>query len=116
MAQATSRVFIKANGLLLRTKEGASIQGGGLVSEAVVTDSGFVDHKDNIVASEVTATLVHNAETDMESLRLLKNVTLSYETDTGVGWAISGAFVTELGALSAGEFDITFNGPPAVRV
>lgn len=116
MAQATSRVFIKANGLLLRSKEGASIQTGGLVSEALTVDSGFVDHKDNIVPSEVTATLVHNADTDMNALRQLKNVTLSFETDTGTGWSISGAFVTEVGALSGGEFDISFAGPPAERV
>ena len=44
-----------------------------------------------------------------------RDVTVSFETDTGAGWAIANAFVTEVGEVSAGEFSVTLAGPPANR-
>ena len=49
MAQATGRVEIKLNGELLRSKEGASIQTGGVTRESVTTDQGDVFYKETIV-------------------------------------------------------------------
>jgi hypothetical protein len=115
MVQATGRVQIKTDGRLLRSRAGASLQTGGTIRAPLTTDSADVYFTEDTQPSSVTATLVHVAEDDIVSLRSLRDFTLTFETDTGAGWSIANAFVTEVGELSNGEYTVTFAGPPANR-
>jgi len=115
MAQATGRVTIKLNGDVIRSRAGASIQTGGIIREALTTDQGTIFYREDITPAVVTATVVHLADTDIQSLRALRDFTCAFETDTGDGWSISNAFVTEVGELSAGEFQLVINGNAANR-
>lgn len=115
MPQATGRVTIKIDGDVLRSKEGASINTGGIVRTPLQTDSGDVFYTEATQPSEIIATLVHTADDDVVGLRSKRDVTVSFETDTGAGWSVANAFVTEVGEISAGEYSVTLAGPPANR-
>ena len=115
MPQATGRVTIKINGDVLRSRNGASLQTGGIVRTAITTDQGKVYFTEDTQASEVSATLVHTQADDVVGLRSLRDVTVSFETDTGAGWAIANAFVTEVSEIATGEYTVTLAGPPANR-
>jgi len=115
MPQATGRVTIKIDGDIIRSRAGASLQTGGIIRTPITTDQGKVYYTEDTQPSEVTATVVHTQDTDVVGLRSKRDVTVSFETDTGAGWAIANAFVTEVGEVSAGEFSVTLAGPPANR-
>jgi hypothetical protein len=116
MAQATGRVTIKLDGDILRSSTGASLQVGGIMRTAKSLDSGQVHYTEEIVPSQISATIVHLPDQDVIGLRALRDFTASFETDTGAGWAIANAFVTDVGEIANGEFSITIQGPPANRV
>jgi len=115
MPQATGRVTIKVDGEVLRSREGASLQTGGIVRTPLTTDQGKVYYTETTQPSEITATLIHTADTDVVGFRSKRDVTVSFETDTGAGWAVANAFVTEVGEISGGEFTVSLAGPPANR-
>ena len=115
MPQATGRVTIKVNGDVLRSKNGASLQTGGIIRTAITTDQGKVYYTEDTQPSEITATLVDTQADDVVGLRSHRDVTVSFETDTGAGWAVANAFVTEVGEIATGEYTVTLAGPPANR-
>lgn len=111
--KSTGRVTVKMNGATLRSRPGASINIGGVTREEVENDQGTVDYRESTKASEVTATLVHTAETDLIALRNFVGGTINFETDTGAVYVVGGAFTKEVGDLSEGEVEVTFGGNPA---
>lgn len=113
--QATGRVSITLDGDLIRSRTGASLQTGGVVREALTTDQGTIFYREDITPAQVTATVVHLGDTDVQGLRSLRDFTCKFETDTGVAWSISNAFVADVGELSNGEFQLTIQGNPANR-
>jgi len=115
MPQATGRVTIKFDGDVIRSRAGASLNTGGVVRAPLTTDQGDVLYTEDTQPSSITATIVHTQDTDVVGLRSLRDFTASFETDTGAGWVIANAFVSEVGDISAGEFSVTINGPPANR-
>ena len=115
MPQATGRVTIKVDGDVWRSRAGASLQTGGIIRTALTTDQGKVYYTEDTQPSEVTASLVHTQADDVVGLRSKRDVTVSFETDTGAGWSIANAFVTEVGEISGGEYTVTLMGPPANR-
>lgn len=114
-SQATGRVTIKVNGDVFRSRNGASLQTGGITRTALTTDQGKVYFTEDTQPSEIVATLVHTQADDVVGLRSLRDVTASFETDTGAGWAIANAFVTEVSPIASGEYTVTLMGPPANR-
>ncbi len=101
----------------LRTKENSSkLKTGGKSREAVVGGSvhGYVE---KVVASEFETTLIHMADTDVKILNDLTDATLVLETDTGVTYTVSNAFVTEPMEINegTGEMPLKMMGEPAVQ-
>lgn len=111
--QQSGRVTVKVDGNQLRSKSGAGIKVGGTEREDDMTDQGDVFYKEKNVPAEVTCTLVHVADTDVDGLRSFKDGTVQYETDTGVVYTVANAFTKNLGQLKNGEIDVTFGGAPA---
>jgi hypothetical protein len=114
--KATGRVSVKVNGVTLRSKEGASITIGGVTREPIPNDQGTVDYREETQPAEVTATLVHTAQTDLPALRNFTDGTVNFETDTKVVYVVSDAFTAEVGELSGGEVQVTFGGNPAEQI
>lgn len=115
-SQATGRVTIMLNGDVLRSRSGASLQTGGVVREPLTTDQGLIFYREDITPATVSATVVHLSDTDVQGLRSQRDFTCKFETDTGVAWSISNAFVTDVGEISNGEFQLNISGNPANRV
>ena len=115
MAQTTGRATIKVNGAPILSREGSSINFGGPIRTAVVSDQGDVDFSETVEPSTIVINGIHRNDIDIISFRQLRDVTLSFEADTGTTWAVEGAFCANVGELSNGEYTVTFNGPPANR-
>ena len=56
---------------------------------------------------------MHLADTDLQKIRDFKDGVVVFRTDTGAGFSVGEAFMTELGDLSSGELDVSFEGNPA---
>lgn len=113
----TSIVTISVGGSTLRTKQGSSsVELGGWVYEPKgVEYSGDVIYTEKLVQSQVTTTLIHCADTDLAGMKTPSGVTLSFTTDTGATYVISGARLQGDPVLSNGEVEVTFFGPPAAE-
>jgi hypothetical protein len=116
MAQQTGRITIKVDGDSLQSKEGASLQVGGIQREPVMSDQGGIFHKEKFEPSMIQATLIHTTQTDLDTLRALTSATINFEGDDGVVYVVRGAFFTSAGELSNGEISVSFAGQPAERV
>lgn len=116
MAQITGIVFIKVNGQLLRSKEGAKLNFGGKERTAV-TGFEVYGYAEKVVPATVECTLAHDSDTNVEELRDIVGATLEFETDTGKTYLVKNAFVTKPPELTGGEGELSleFSGEPAIE-
>lgn len=113
MAQASGKATVKLENVALRTKKGAKLNLGGEKRNADATDQGLVFYTAENVPAEVECTIVHMSDTDLIALRDAKNITVVFETDTGVVYTVSNAFLTEPPTLQNGECPVKFAGSAA---
>jgi hypothetical protein len=116
MAKLTGRVTIKVDAETLRTANGSSLDPGGVTRTRVVDDQGRVHFTEETRASEVSCTVLHAADTDVERIKNATNLSITFEADSGAQYAVPGSFLEEPGAISGGEWPITFVGQPAKRI
>lgn len=113
----TGRAFIRVDGDLLPTLEGAKINIGGLEREEVLGNEvlGFTEKP---VAATVECTIAHSAATDLVALRNITDATVTFETDTGITYMVAPAWITKPPELTAGgaEVELEFKGPPATQL
>jgi hypothetical protein len=116
VAKITGRVFIKIDGKIQRSKEGAKINLGG-VERTSISGTEVYGYAEKPKPSSCEFTLIHAADTDLPALNALTDATIEFETDTGKRYAILGAWLTEPPELTAGggEVSMKFEGPPAVE-
>lgn len=114
MAQLTGIAFIKVDGVMLQSKPGAKLKLGGKKREPKVGHKvyGFTE---SVEASELDCTIFHSAATDVEAFRNAVASVILFETDTGVTYQVSNAFLMETPELSDGEGELSlkFSGEPA---
>lgn len=115
MGQATGRVTIKLDTATLRSKNGATIQVGGIQREFDVTDQSEAFFREKVVVASIRATIVHMADTDLLKLRTWKNGTAFFRTDTGRTYTIAHAAVASIGDLANGECEVVIMGDPAAQ-
>lgn len=108
MSKVTGRVFVTVAGTRLASKEGAKLIMGGFDREPVIADTGVVGYSEKIVAPGVECTIVHTAETSLEALRNITNASLSFDTDTGKSFVLSGAWCSKAVELEKGEVKLSF--------
>jgi len=111
----TSKVTVKVDGDAFRSKAGSSsLKIGGLYrTETEMTDQGVFLYKEKYVPSELKTTVMHVADTDLIKIRDSKDVSVTYETDTGAVYTITNAVCTEIGDLKDGEVECSFQGDAA---
>ena len=107
--QVTGRVFVQLDGLRLRSKEGASLDTGGVERDPVNGDDGVHGFMEKTAVPAVECTISHMADTDVTALNKTTNATLHFTTDTGVNFILSGAWLVKPCKLSKGEIPLTFN-------
>lgn len=107
MGQVTGRVFISLNGDRIRSKEGASLEAGGLERKAAISDSGVDGHTENFTAPKVVCKINHTAKTSLLDIHAFKG-TLTFETDTGRVFTLIEAWSGKPPKLEKGEADFEF--------
>lgn len=114
MAQVTGRVFIALNGQRIRSKEGASLETGGVENEAAVSDAGVDGHTGKITAPKVECKINHTAATRLSDLQAFTG-TLTFETDTGRAYTLIEAFNMKPPKLEKGEVSLEFGAVECIE-
>ena len=109
--QVTGRVYIKVDGALLRSKDGAKLMFGGVEREAVVGNM-VHGYTEKVSAPTVECTISHMGDTSLKSLAALTNSTLTFETDTGKSYVVRNAWLNTPPELTggSGEVSLKFTG------
>ena len=108
MAQVAGRVFISINGQRLRSKEGASLEPGGIEREAVVSDSGVDGFTENETAPKVDCKISLTEKVKLKDLQAFKNGTLIFETDIGQIYTLTDAWNAKPPKLEKGEVTLEY--------
>jgi len=108
---------IRMDGLSLAAKEKAKIEIGGKERTAVVADHDVQGYTEKPVPAKVSATIAHTASSDLIAIANATNVTIDFETDTGVTYTVAGAWCSKPPELTGGEgdCDVEFMGRAAVQ-
>lgn len=108
--QLTGRVFITLNGQRIRSKDGASLDIGGVSREAAMSDSGVDGFTETTAPPQVECKVNHSADMALKDFQDFKDGTLVFETDTGKVFTIRSAWSAKPPRLVKGEVDLTFQG------
>lgn len=117
MARLTGRIWIKVNGSMLRSNEGAQIDLGGAVRETVVGSHTVHGFHEKIKPGRVECQVAVAQGDSPESLRDISGATLTCELDTGQTYIIRDAHVLEPPVIQegGGQVSLVFEGQPAER-
>lgn len=107
MAQVTGRVFISLNGARIRSKEGASLEMGGIEREASISDAGVDGYMEKVTAPKVDCKISHTAQTKLITLQGFTG-TLTFETDSGRVYTLTEAWCAKPPKLEKGEVTLEF--------
>lgn len=108
MAQVTGRVFITVAGKRIASKEGAKLKYGGVKREGVTADSGVVGYKEAPEIPGVECTVVHTSDVSIAEFQAMTNASISFDTDTGRSYVLSGAWCEGAMELASGELGLNF--------
>ena len=92
MPQVTGRVFISVGGRRLRSKPGATLDIGGVSRAPVTSDSGVDSYTESTAAPAVNCTISHMSGVSLADLASIRDETMRFQTDTGIGYTIRGAW------------------------
>jgi hypothetical protein len=107
MTQVTGRVFISLGGQRIRSKEGASLETGGIEREAAVSDAGVDGYTEKVTAPKVDCKISHTSQTKLKDLQAFTG-TLTFETDTGRVYTLVDAWNAKPPKLEKGEVALEF--------
>lgn len=115
MTQVTGRIFIALNGQSIRSKEGASLEVGGVDREAQTSDSGVDGYAEKVVPPKVECKVNHTADTSVTAFRDFKDGTLTFQTDTGRIFTLTGAWCATPPKMDKGEISLTFGARECIE-
>lgn len=109
------RFQIKANGKLLDTHPGATLDIGGVSRETVTGANAVHGFKEAVKPSKVECEVSVKGSTSLAEIGRWDDITVTVESDTGQTWVVSHGWVTEPPTTTDndGKAKITIEGPPA---
>ena len=107
MAQVTGRVFISLGGQRIRSKEGASLEIGGVECDTANSDAGVDGYTEKVVAPKVDCKINHTAQTKLKELQAFRG-RMTFETDTGRVYTLAEAWCAKPPKLEKGEVSLEF--------
>lgn len=112
MNQYLGRAKIKANGVVLDTKPGASLDLGGIQRDSVVNEHsmGFTETPK---PARLECELALKRGDSVEQFRNLTDATIVFECDTGQSYIAKGGYTTETISLSSNSVKLVFMAQPA---
>lgn len=108
MTQIAGKVFVTINGQRLRSKEGASLETGGIEREAVISDSGVDGFMEKHTAPKVDCKISLTNDIRLQDIQAFRDGTLTFETDTGRVYTLIGAWNAKPPKLEKGEVSLEF--------
>lgn len=118
MPQFLGRATIRANGVLITSAKGASIDVGG-TKRIPVMSGRVVGWAEETVPAMVELETVLTPTTSLDSFRNLAGAVIQFECDTGQRYVVRDAFLTDTPTLKDGEGGnvvLKFAGPAAEEV
>lgn len=115
MAQITGRVYISLNGNRIRSKEGASLDIGGVKRDPQISDAGVDGFSESVTAPTVDCRINHTADISLVDLHAFRDGNLTFETDTGRAFTISNAWSASPPKLDKGEVSLQFQGTECIE-
>lgn len=118
MPKLSGRVFVKADGQSLPSKEGASLTyaPGNIQRASATSDRGVEGFVESIVAPTVEAEFVDSAAFDIESLFNKVDFTLTFQVDSGKSFVLRQAFATGAPSFSGGAWKVSFSAVSCSQV
>lgn len=116
MAQLLGRAFVRANGSLLRSEQGARIDLGGVMRSSVVGDVAVHGYAEQLKPAQVACEIALAAGDQLDGIRNITDAVITFECDTGQTYIVRDAYVTETLTITAGaggKIGVTFEGQPA---
>ena len=115
MTQVTGRVFISLSGQRIRSKEGASLETGGIDREAAISDAGVDGYTEKVTAPKVDCKINHTDATSLTDIQAFADETLTFETDTGRIYTLRNAWCSKPPKLEKGEVTLEFMGVECIE-
>ena len=109
----TGRAFIKHEGKILPTANGAKLNYGNDERTPVIGDQGVRGYAVKPVAPQIEATIQHASDISLETLAQIKDTHITFECDSGKTFVLRNAWLAsalELTANENGDLPVTFNG------
>jgi len=112
MSQITGRAFIRVNGSQLKSRPGATLKLGGFNRNVVNGDDGPHGYTEEVVNPEISCTISHDKNTSLTELAKSTNDSVTFETDSGKTYIMSGSFLTAPPELNGqdGGVGLTYAG------
>jgi len=95
---------------IVRSKQGASLDYGGVKRDAVEDDQGIAGYSEAPAAPSIDATFTKKAGISVKSLADIINEDVSFEGDDGSFHVLRQAWCSEPPVLSGGEIKVKFVG------
>lgn len=109
MGQLTGRVFITCKGERLRSEKGASLKNfGGVERKGQTADTGVSGYIEETVIPTVECSLQHSADLSLKDLLAITDETISFDTDSGRSFVLTGAWCTGALELTDGKVKVKF--------
>lgn len=106
--KVTGTCVIRMNGKSLRSESGATMSLGGFERADRYADHGLLGYSEKPIAAMVSGNLAHTSATDLQEIMDAVDVTIIFETDTGVRYTMRNAFCTKPPELTSGEGQVSF--------
>ncbi|WP_454908383.1 phage tail tube protein [Variovorax gossypii] len=115
MPTVTGRVFISVNGQRIRSREGATLETGGINRTAATSDAGVDGFTEAVAVPQVDCEVNHTANTSLDALHSVVDGVLTFETDTGRIYTLNGATSTTPPKLSKGVVTLQYQGKECIE-
>jgi hypothetical protein len=116
MSQITGIVYIKVDGQLIRSEDGATIATGGKEREEVMASGELAGYREKAVPAEIECKMPHSvAAPDMVDINGWVDKTVGFETDTGITYLVTNAFLVSPTKMDGGLVEMMFRGDPAIK-
>lgn len=109
--KVTGICYIRIDGNLLRSKEGAKLNNIGGKTREAVTGHSVYGYTEKVEAPSIEATLADTKDLSLKDLHDTVDATITFETDTGKIYILSHAWCENAIELAAGgDVAVTFTG------
>lgn len=115
MSQLTGRVYVVINGQRLRSKEGATLDIGGVTREEGISDSGVDGFTEKSSVPVIDCEINHSAAISLEQIHAFKNGVAIFRTDSGVQFTLRDAWSAVPPKLSKGGVTLQFKGVECIE-